>query len=353
MRSARCLLLGWIIAGPAWAQAPTAIVATVNGEAVTQKEVLEEVMVDLLELQDQYLYDQRAAAEMVNRRLQDGLDRLILRRLVLKRAKAETDTRIQVSDDDVDREVRRLARDASKRGGLNLRGVDDYYRAVEEVMGIRREAFREKVRERILVERYYALRLADIPVVSPDEVRELWARDPTAFRKEGSVTIRQVFIPRQMDGVAAADREDLVAAVESELEKDKRPAAFVRLVAKYSQDARKERGGIWRLSLADPDTGSLEGDLDGFLDNLHRGVAEAVRKMKEGETSGAIETTGGTHFVHMIERKDAEPMTFEEAQRKIERRLLAQRRYRRRLEFQRRLLEDAEVERFPENLWPK
>jgi len=233
------------------------VVAIVNGEKITRKELADELIATF----------GRAA-----------LDNLIMRKLVEQEARKRG---ITVSDEEVekalDEEVKRGIEQYIK--AYNLGDMEGFARYVEERGGTVEEAkrqFREKLRAGVRATVLADKILRQMVTVSPEEVREEYEK-----RYGTQIIARQIVLPTRRDA-------------EEVLEKLKAGADFALLAREYSIDvATRAKGGQMR-----PLT-------------LNSELGKAVADVPEGELSSIIKTGYGYHIIQVLERRESKGVPFE------------------------------------------
>ena len=266
-------LVAWLPAASAQrATLVDRIVAVVNKEVITASE----------------LNDAVGAAERGLRRRgtplppRDLLERQMLERLILDKAQLQMarETGIRVDELQLDRAVQRVA----EQNRMTLAE----FRSALEKDGVPFGAYREDLREQIILSRLREREVNDKILVSDGEI-DLFLEDTkaTTERVEFNLAHILVRIPEQATPErieAARGRAEKVVA-EARAGTD-----FGRLAASYSDAPDALQGGAlgWRAQDRLPDL-----------------FVGALRKMAPGEVSDVLRSPAGFHIVKMLERRGA------------------------------------------------
>jgi peptidyl-prolyl cis-trans isomerase SurA len=276
MQMRNWLLLALAAAAPLAAPAQSLvdrIVAVVNKEVITQSE----------------LNDAIGGAERELRRRgtappeRSVLERQMLERLILDRAQVQMarDTGIRVDELQLDRAVQRIAQS-------NNMTLPDF-RAALERDGLPYEQFRREVREQIALTRLREREVDDKIQVSDSEIDlflEAMKAAP-AERTEFNLAHVLIRVPEQ----ASPERVEAARARATRVRADAVAGAdFAKLAATYSDAPDALRGGAlgWRMQ-----------------DRLPELFAEALAKLKPGDTSEVLRSPAGFHILKLLDRRVA------------------------------------------------
>jgi peptidyl-prolyl cis-trans isomerase SurA len=248
------------------------IVAVVNKEVITWSELSEAVAAAERQLSRQ---NTPAPARAV-------LERQMLERLILDKAQLQMarDIGIRVDELQLDRAVQRIAQNN------NLTLAD--FRRVLERDGVPFDAWREDLREQIILNRLRDREVNDKIQVSDSEIDlflEEMKSNPT--RVEFNLSHVLVRIPEQAspEAIGAARARAEKAQAEARAGAD-----FGRVAASYSDAPDALSGGAlgWRTQ-----------------DRLPALFVGALRSLKPGEVSEVLRSPAGFHVVKLLERRDA------------------------------------------------
>jgi peptidyl-prolyl cis-trans isomerase SurA len=248
------------------------IVAVVNKEVITYSELGEAVAAAERQLQRQ---NTPAPARPV-------LERQMLERLILDKAQLQMAREIGIRVDELqlDRAVQRIAQN-------NNMALADFRRALERD-GVPFDAWREDLRQQIILNRLREREVSDRIQVSDSEI-ELFLEEmkTNPARAEYNLSHVLVRIPEQAgpDAIGAARARAEKAQAEARAGAD-----FGRIAASYSDAPDALNGGAlgWRTQ-----------------DRLPALFAGALRSMKSGEVSEVLRSPAGFHVLKLLERRDA------------------------------------------------
>jgi peptidyl-prolyl cis-trans isomerase SurA len=261
---------------PAWGQQRAVlvdrIVAVVNKEVITSSELAEAV----------------ASAERHLRRRgtqlppREVLERQMLERLVLDKAQLQLarETGIRVDEVQLDRAVQRIA----EQNRMTL----PEFRGALERDGVPFAAYREDLREQIVLSRLREREVSDRIQVSDGEIDLYLAESKSpAERLEFNLAHILVRIPEQ----ASPERVDAARGrAEKAMVEARGGGDFGRIAASYSDAPDALQGGVlgWRAQDRLPDL-----------------FVSALSKMKPGDISEVLRSPAGFHVVKLMERRGA------------------------------------------------
>ena len=249
------------------------IVAVVNKEVITYSELNQAIGAAERQLQRQGT--QAPGREILERQM---LERLILDKAQLQLAR---DTGVRVDDLQLDRSVQRLAEQ-------NKLTLSEFRRALERD-GVKFDAFREDLREQIILNRLREREVDDKIQVSDNEIDLLLQESgaQSSERVEYNVAHVLVRIPDQAtpDRVDAARAKAEKARVEGSAGGD-----FAKVAASYSDAPDALQGGAlgWRTQ-----------------DRVPELFASELLKMRPGEVSPILRSPAGFHILKLIDRRGA------------------------------------------------
>src|SRR5262245_39348906 len=272
-------------------RSPSRVIAYVEGEVVTYREILQRIGPELAQLEnpaDKANMEQRAVTDLLR-------ERLLYR--------AAVDAGVHVTRDEIEARRAKRVKELARSGGTLEAWLHEH--------DMTRREYDESNRVRIIVEKY---RLAAIghnndpsvrvrPVtdtyVSPEDVRKYYDRHPEKFKETAGARYRLLVVKTDLD---APDRAAAVAAA--------------RAVAE-SAVARLQGGEDWvpvyrELNQSPPDPRQPDG-----LALIERGkAADWIEKFAFESEKGAVhlEAKGTTFYVLLAEGvREARVIPFEEA----------------------------------------
>jgi peptidyl-prolyl cis-trans isomerase SurA len=248
------------------------IVAVVNKEVITLSELNEAIGTAERQLRRQET--QAPPREVLERQL---LERLILDKAQLQLAR---DTGIRVDDTQLDRAVQRIA----EQNNLTLAA----FRAALERDGVPFEAFRQDLRDQIMLTRLREREVDDKIQVSDTEI-DLFLEESgaqNADRAEYNLAHILVRVPDQ----ASPERIETARAKAAKARAEAASGDFRAAAASYSDAPDALQGGSlgWRTA-----------------DRLPELFAGAVTKMNPGQVSDVLKSSAGFHVLKLIDRRGA------------------------------------------------
>ncbi len=282
---------------------PSLQAATVNGiRAVVDQSVIT--------MQD--VQDMTSAAVPVLRRQFPGQDEVVMKKLV----EAEKDNLDQLTE-------RHLILHNFKTAGYNLPEsvLDDLVqerirskygdrskltKTLQEE-GITFEKFRQHLREQFIVEAMRNKFISSEIIISPHKVESYYKAHQEEFKMEDRVKLRMIVLSKSGE----PNGPDPKGVAREILTRLKDGVPFSEMAALYSQRAQRGTEGEW-----------FE------VSGLRKELADAVKNLKQGETSEPIETSDGYYLLHIEEVSPAHYKPLNEVRPGIESTLLLQERNR-------------------------
>ncbi len=328
------------MAMPSSVRRGSAVVAVVNGKPITFEELWMRVGRELeytrtLQSEEQF---RAYARDLLGKARKDLIERTVL----LARAQEEED--IKVEDHDVDRYAERDM-ERMNTEGENLTTLEDYWHAMEEKTGFTEKKWREELRARVTIGHLYRRYVWAPDFFSPALVRSYYHENAEEFQEGGFVTVRHVYIRRELGEYRRA--VDDVEKAQARGEDFKETAA--RAVSQGASDRRGRDGAgkfVYRLG-AEGGGAASPVDCDGDLETLREPLPQFVRMLRPGEVSKAIHMTLGTHFVQVVDRSGGRVKSFAEVQSQIHRKLTRQVENRAEDEYIKGLVAKADVVMLP------
>ena len=212
----------------------------------------------------------------------DILERQLLERMITDRVQLQfaRDTGLRISDIELDAALRRIAEG-------NKLSLQDF-RAALERDGIRWSKFREDIRDEIVVSRLRDREVESRIVVSDGEIDNYLA-NPEQGETLASVDVQTAHIVLRVPEQASPDQLMRIGArAQAALDQLRRGENFAKVAASYSDAPDGLTGG---------DMGARP------LDRLPALYADAVKKLKPGETSDILRSPAGFHIVKLVARQ--------------------------------------------------
>ena len=247
------------------------VIAVVNNEAITEYDLKQHLAVALQQLRTQNI--QPPAEDVMQKQV---LERLIMDRIQLQYAK---ETGLAVSDSDLDATIRRIAES-------NNVPVTDMKSSIEHD-GMNWDSFRQDIRDQITISRVRDREVDNRVTVSDGEIDNYLANPPAV--DAGKVNTAHILI-RAPEQATPEQLLRLRTRAEQALAQIKAGDDFGKVAATFSDAPDALSGGVIGLRP---------------VDRLPPLFAEALDKLKPGETTDILRSPAGFHILKLIERQDA------------------------------------------------
>ena len=277
--------------GPVWAQKQLLdrVVAVVNEEAITQSELDYFLRPLYEELKKEH--EGEALARQFNEVRLKLLNQMIEDRLVYQEAKK---LGITVNEGEVDAMVAELK---------SRFPSDEAFEKELAGQGTTLAKLREQYQRQIVVRRLHDMEIRSQVVVSPREIEDYYAQNPSEFAEEEKIKIRSVTIRKSEE---TADKgivdEAAKAKIESVDSRIKAGEAFEKLAQEFSEDANAEKGGS---------AGWVK------KKELLPSIDEVLFQLPAGAISPVLETPAGYHLFKIEEKKVSRIPPLEEVKEQI------------------------------------
>jgi peptidyl-prolyl cis-trans isomerase SurA len=231
----RIVLLVWLglalTAGAATPELRNGIAAIVNDSIITYQDV-EDYTVEAIDLLRR-TYARTQPEVFRQKRIEtmmDGLERLIERQLILDDFKTlGAQLPESVIDDEVNDRIRRLFRDrATLTKSLQKQGITT-------------EAYRQRLREDIVVNIMRQRNVSPAVTVSPTRIEHFYATNQNLFKVDEQVKLRMIVLNRA-EGNSAGE---LLSMGQEIIRKLSDGTPFSEMAAIYSQGSQRKEGGDW------------------------------------------------------------------------------------------------------------
>ena len=247
------------------------IVAVINSEVITSRELAERVKSVTQQLRQQGT--SLPPGDVVQKQV---LERMIIDRLQIQLAK---ETALRVDDLQLDRTVSRVAEN-------NKMSLTEFRNALERD-GIQFDKFRDEIRNEILLSRLREREVDSRIVVTDNEIDYFLSQQgpPQASASEYNVAHILLQLPEQASPEQVDKQRTRTEEVLAQLREG---ADFAKLAVSYSDAPDALQGGAmgWRAR-----------------DRLPELFAQALNGMKPGEVSGIMRSPAGFHVIKLIERR--------------------------------------------------
>lgn len=253
------------------------IIAVVNEEVITQKELDEMLKHTIRQLQTRKV--QVPARDVLEKQL---LERFIVNRLQLQIAK---ETGLVVSDTDLDDTLRRIAKE-------NTMSLPELYAALERD-GVNFNKFRDEIRNELILMRLKEREVDKRITVTEGEVDNFLHTQATSASSGYEYRLAHIMV-QVPERAEPAQIEVRYRRAEAALAKLKNGAEFAQVAAEFSDAADAMKGGVldWRPST-----------------QLPTKFAEVLASMQPGEVTPVIQSPNGFYIFKLLERRKQQTAT--------------------------------------------
>jgi peptidyl-prolyl cis-trans isomerase SurA len=265
------------------------IVARVNDALITYKEVRTAIDSDL-EFIERRFAGQPALREQKERELwSEAVQQLVERQLILHEFKTGGYNLPESwIEDQIDKDVRDNYGDR-----LTLTRT-------LQARGLTFENYRQRVRERIIMEAMIGQFVPRNPVISPFKIETYYKENQEAFKLEDQIKLRMIVLANRPTDSSFSPR-DMAQEIHSKLEEG---APFAEMAMIYSQGSQSVEGGDW---------GWIERSV------LRSDLAEVAFSLAPGGHSDVVETPDGCYLMLVEEVKPAHTRPLSDVRDQIER----------------------------------
>ncbi|MFZ0826212.1 MAG: peptidylprolyl isomerase [Verrucomicrobiia bacterium] len=291
---------------PLHAELVDGVKAVVSSGVVTIGEVDDFVMPAAQALHREYAGDQAMFQQKLDSALNDGLEQLIERQLILRDFDVE---QYRLPDTVVDELVQERIRDKFGDRITLMKTL--------QAQGQTFEKFRQEVRDQYIVSALRAKNISpDKIIISPYKVETYYLAHQDDFKVEDQIKLRMIVLNKP-----SGDDTNTLSLANDILAKIKEGATFQEMASVYSQGSQRSEGGDW---------GWVERSV------LRKELAETAFALQPGQVSGVVETpeacylmlveqTRPAHVKPLTEvRDDIEVTLRTQAQKQLEQQWIAQ-----------------------------
>ena len=287
----------------------SAVVAVVNGKPVTFGDVWQRLR--LWAEHARSLPEERYQA-LLKKNLEDVREDLIETQLLIARAHEEG---FEATERHINRVIE-LNIERLNQAGANLTSVEDYWAFIEETRGYSRKDWKKELRIQVYRNQLFRKFVWQPEYFSPTLVRSYYQEHKNDFQEGGYVTIRQIYIRRDIKGY-----RDVVKRIEAEIVQGETFKRVAERAVEQGLSTLPGRDGaglcMYRVSDADDTDEQVVPDCDGNLKDLVDPLPERIAALGVGEVDGPLARPTGTYFVKVVKRSGGRIKSFAEVQRQI------------------------------------
>ncbi len=287
-------VLAALLCGPALSRADVAdgVKAVVNDHVITYAEVEDYARDAANALRAQYASQPDVFQQKLNELLNDSLDQLVERQLILHQFETDYKMPETALDDVVQDRIREQFGDrVTLMKTLQARGMTF-------------EQFRQQVRDQYVTT---ALRRQNIQreiIVSPTKVQNYYQSHLNNFKMEDQVKLRMIVLNK-----TSPDDQNPGKFAREIQSKLKDGATFTEMASIYSQGSQQHQGGDW---------GWVEKSV------LRKELADVAFSLSPGQVSNAIDTPDAVYLMLVEDKKPAQSKPLADVRTEIEKTLIAQ-----------------------------
>jgi parvulin-like peptidyl-prolyl isomerase len=279
---------------PLRAEMADGIMAIVADKAITYQQVYDYANPAISGLRSQYADQPDTYQQKLGQVIQDSLEQLIERQLILH--SFEHDGYNPLPDDLVDRLMHDRIRD---RFGDRVTMIKTL-----QAQGMTLEEYRKQVREQYIEEAMRNVNVFKSVVVSPYKIQNYYQAHLDDYKQEDQVKLRMIVLTKSSP--ADPDAPKLAREVLAQIRSG---ADFQQMATIYSQGSQQHQGGDW---------GWVEHSV------LRQDLAGPAFQLNTGEVSDVIETADACYLMRVEGRKAAQHRPLGEVRADIEKTLRAQ-----------------------------
>lgn len=283
-----------LFALPLRAENADGIMAIVADQAITYQQVYDYANTAISGLRSQYADQPDTYQQKLSQVIQDSLEQLIERQLILH--SFQNDGYNPLPDDLVDRLMRDRIRD---RFGDRVTMIKTL-----QAQGMTLEEYRKQVREQYIEEAMRNVNVFKSVVISPYKIQNYYQTHLDDYKQEDQVKLRMIVLNKTSP--ADPDAPKLAREVLAQI---RAGADFQQMATVYSQGSQQHQGGDW---------GWVEHSV------LRQDLADPAFRLNLGEVSDVIETADACYLMRVEGRKAAGHRPLSEVRADIEKTLRAQ-----------------------------
>lgn len=276
------------------------IAAIVNGAVITEQDLQEYTRSAIDLVARQYRGDPQKFQQEVGKIRGEAVDQLVERQLILHEFKTAGYNEAVVEPIVEDEIKKRIRERFGDRVTLTrtLQGL-----------GITSEAFRQQIREEIIVDALRARHVSSEITVSPHKIEMFYLTNREAYKLNDQIKLRMITLNHNTDA-QAENAGKLASEIVKKLEEG---ASFAEMATIYSEGSQRTQGGDW---------GWVEKSV------LRKELADVAFTLKPGKPSQVVKTPTASYIMLVEEIRPSHIRPLPEIRAEIEKNLLIQERAR-------------------------
>ena len=270
------------------------IAAVVNDSVITAEQVRDFAAPAIDGLRRQYARQPDLLQQKITATINDGLDQLIERQLILHDF---ANAGYRLPDSLMDEWVQERIRDRFSGDRVTLMKT-------LQGLGETFEKFRQEVRDQNIETFMRSKKVSQVIIISPYQIEKYYQSNSADFKVEDEVKLRMISINKSSAGDTNA------AALAGEIQrKIKDSTTFSEMATAYSQDSLRSQGG---------DRGWVERSV------LLKDLADAAFALAPGQVSGVIDLPAACYIMFVEDKHPAQTKPLKEVREVIEKNLRTQ-----------------------------
>ncbi len=262
------------------------IVAVVNDEVITQREVAAYLMPYLEQYKKEYTG--RGLERKMLEAEDEVIDELIEDKLVLSEAKRQG---ISVEDKDIEAKLETIK---------NSFETEEEFRGKLAEQNISLSELRDRIRNDLMKQQLIRKTVGVKIMITPIEAREYYEAHMGDYTKPAKVRAMSILVKKDKRGRTEEEARFLMENIKKLLEEGQ---DFAELAKEYSEGPHADEGGALGLV----EKGQMMKEID-----------DAIFALAEGETSGIVESPLGYHIFKAVEILPAETADFQSVKDEID-----------------------------------
>lgn len=299
MKNALLILLVAVLLHPAataTAELANGVKAIVGSTVITYQQVEANAMRAIESLRRQYALQPETFQKKLTETLNDSLEDLVQRQLILHEFKASGFSLPEnVTEEGVQERIRSRFGDRATLT-RSLKAENLTY-----------ETFRQQIKDQIIIDAMRGKYVSGNVIISPLKIEAYYQANQEQFRMEDQIKLRMIVL----DATAAATAEARKTLAAEILGKISAGATFAEMAAVYSTGSQAKQGGDW---------GWIQRSV------LRDELATVAFTLKAGQRSDVIETADACYLMLVEETRPAQIRPLSDLRDEIEKTLLAQER---------------------------
>jgi parvulin-like peptidyl-prolyl isomerase len=287
------LLLGICAGSRLHAEMVDGVLAVINDTVITRQQVEEFAAPAIESLRRQYATDPQSFQQKLTAALNDGLEQLVERQLILHSFDTEG---YRLPESVVDELVQDRIRERYTDRITLMKTL--------QAQGETYEQFRQDVRDQYIVSALRSKNVAQEIVISPFKVANYYRAHQDDFKVEDEIKLRMIVLNK-----TSADDTNTVARAREIRAQIQAGASFAEMASVYSQDAQHTPGG---------DRGWLSRSV------LRKELGDIAFALKPGQVSDVIELPDACYLMQADQTRPARVRPLNEVRDEIERNLRVQ-----------------------------